>query len=986
MAENPNVAASVPQGMRIPKGAPPSAIPSHMLVVHSPTGSDTTVVPDAEECSVLLPLDASVPHATPEVNTPDFATLRQYMESHTDSRSISPPSFRLPSPVSTIDAPLHPDISTPLSPGSPVNASPSLPPGYNTTIINDTAISSVNNKPVSSSPAPPVPADINIKHFHESSPPIIYAPEQTLDNTTVQSQSPTACGYEPVPSAASLAAPPIKRTLPISPLSQTASYQDEDDGNATATISDAPEQQRQEYSTQPFVQTAEDPNYSPPVPTIRMEVAAPVNTNGVNPQRDPSNMEPQPMGAGRRSKAVITEMSPVEIDEVLDDAATRLVEARHDEGSEQQTSESEHSVADTPAAVQNASSTAPANYLDAQPQPTPYTMHNLPTPSYLHGSFLSRTNSDSTDVLISHPVSMENSRHNSDDEDFGHHHSHHSHGQTAQHHDPSSIEEWKQRRQPMPTQQPSFNLQQPSQPYQEQQPQQRPQQLSSPQGPPRLQMTNMRQVTDDFQRQTLNERLTISSSVAAPSTPGPAISQAAVAEATATARVPVPVRQSSGVSSFKLRDRDGDSVHNSPRKSARETSHGIFHDLKRFFNVGSNNSPQIAPTGGSASPGLSADLNAPPHLKNKRSGLWGEWGNGGSGSGTDSPRGAPGHGNAIETDLRKKYGKLGKVLGRGAGGTVRSLSRSSDQKVFAIKQFRKRRPNESERSYVKKVTSEYCLGSTFHHPNIIETLDIVKESGNYYEVMEFAKYELFSAVMSGLMGREEVACCFRGIVDGVAYLHGLGVAHRDLKLDNCVMNERGIVKIIDFGCSMVYQLPFEKKIQMARGISGSDPYIAPELFTTDQHDPRLADIWSIGIIFLCMTLRRFPWRIPKSEQDPSFHAFAKPDGTGKLRLLKLMPRESRPIMSRILEIDPSKRLLIGDILEDPWMKNLDYCTMEYMSPHHPHHLGDDGTVVSNPNEGISVLRPSIHGSESGRSQSQQDGHGGSRRAVPPAAV
>jgi serine/threonine protein kinase len=189
----------------------------------------------------------------------------------------------------------------------------------------------------------------------------------------------------------------------------------------------------------------------------------------------------------------------------------------------------------------------------------------------------------------------------------------------------------------------------------------------------------------------------------------------------------------------------------------------------------------------------------------------------GSVHGSETSRHNGQHGNTIETDLRKKYGKLGKVLGRGAGGTVRILLRSSDQKVFAIKQFRKRRPDESERSYVKKVTSEYCLGSTFHHPNIIETLDIVKESGHYYEVMEYAKYELFSAVMSGLMGREEGACCFKGIVEGVAYLHSLGVAHRDLKLDNCVMNERGVVKIIDFGCSMVFKLPFDKKIQLARG-------------------------------------------------------------------------------------------------------------------------------------------------------------------------
>ncbi|KAF9963780.1 hypothetical protein BGZ70_007182 [Mortierella alpina] len=116
-----------------------------------------------------------------------------------------------------------------------------------------------------------------------------------------------------------------------------------------------------------------------------------------------------------------------------------------------------------------------------------------------------------------------------------------------------------------------------------------------------------------------------------------------------------------------------------------------------------------------------------------------------------------------------------------------------------------------------------------------------------------------------------------------------------------------------------------------------------------------------------MTLRRFPWRIPKADQDPSFQAFAKPDGTGKLRLLKLMPRESRPIMSRILEMDPRRRVLITDVLEDPWVKNVDHCTVDYMSPHHPHHLGDDGTICANPNEGITVLPPSVHGSESGRS-------------------
>lgn len=61
--------------------------------------------------------------------------------------------------------------------------------------------------------------------------------------------------------------------------------------------------------------------------------------------------------------------------------------------------------------------------------------------------------------------------------------------------------------------------------------------------------------------------------------------------------------------------------------------------------------------------------------------------------------------------LQKKYGKWGKVLGSGAGGTVRLIKRSKDSTVFAVKEFRQRRAGESEKEYVKKVTAEFCIGS-----------------------------------------------------------------------------------------------------------------------------------------------------------------------------------------------------------------------------------------------------------------------------------
>lgn len=144
--------------------------------------------------------------------------------------------------------------------------------------------------------------------------------------------------------------------------------------------------------------------------------------------------------------------------------------------------------------------------------------------------------------------------------------------------------------------------------------------------------------------------------------------------------------------------------------------------------------------------------------------------------------------------------------------------------------------------------------------------------------MEYAPFDLFSVVMSGKMLRPEIYCVFRQICDGVAYLHGMGLAHRDLKLDNCVMTTNNVVKIIDFGTATVFQYPGKAPVK-ASGIVGSDPYLAPEVLSQESYDPRKTDVWSVAVIFMCMILRRFPWKIPDPKVDPSYRSFvqAHPD-------------------------------------------------------------------------------------------------------------
>ncbi|KAJ4322724.1 Nitrogen permease reactivator protein [Neodidymelliopsis sp. IMI 364377] len=347
---------------------------------------------------------------------------------------------------------------------------------------------------------------------------------------------------------------------------------------------------------------------------------------------------------------------------------------------------------------------------------------------------------------------------------------------------------------------------------------------------------------------------------------------------------------------------------------------------------------------------------------------------------------------ADDHGLESKYGKFGKVLGSGAGGSVRLMKRSSDGVTFAVKQFRARHSYESERDYNKKVTAEFCIGSTLHHGNIIETMDLVNEKGNYYVVMEYAPFDLFAIVMTGKMSREEMTCCTLQILNGVNYLHSMGLAHRDLKLDNVVVNEHGIMKIIDFGSAAVFRYPFENDVVLASGIVGSDPYLAPEVYDLSKYDPQPTDIWSLAIIFCCMTLRRFPWKAPRIS-DNSYKLFVSPpndgprsitgpskssadlqhaaddhragiqsapasrhpsaDGQhssasnghsavapssqsqqqpqvikGPWRLLRLLPRESRHIIGKMLEVDPKKRATLEEIMNDKWVQNSQVCSQE----------------------------------------------------------
>lgn len=191
--------------------------------------------------------------------------------------------------------------------------------------------------------------------------------------------------------------------------------------------------------------------------------------------------------------------------------------------------------------------------------------------------------------------------------------------------------------------------------------------------------------------------------------------------------------------------------------------------------------------------------------------------------------------NTSTASLLKKYGVCDRAaIGKGATAVVRLAHKwdRREEKLYAVKEFRKRRKNETEKDYVKKLTSEFCISSTLHHINVVETVDLVQDEQQHWcEVMEYCPGgDLYAAIKKGGMSSGEVECTFKQLLHGIQYLHSMGVAHRDIKPENLLLDGRGHVKITDFGVSDVFRMCWEKKTHLSKGLCGSEPYIAPELF------------------------------------------------------------------------------------------------------------------------------------------------------------
>ncbi|XP_031090663.1 serine/threonine-protein kinase SAPK2-like [Ipomoea triloba] len=257
-----------------------------------------------------------------------------------------------------------------------------------------------------------------------------------------------------------------------------------------------------------------------------------------------------------------------------------------------------------------------------------------------------------------------------------------------------------------------------------------------------------------------------------------------------------------------------------------------------------------------------------------------------------------------------------KDLGSGNFGVAKLVRDKRTKELFAVKFI------ERGQKIDEHVEREIMNHRSLKHPNIVRFKEVLLTPTHLAIVMEYAAGgELFERICSaGRFNEDEARFFFQQLISGVCYCHSMQICHRDLKLENTLLDGSMAprVKICDFGYSKSDVFHSQPKSTV-----GTPAYVAPEVLSRKEYDGKLADIWSCGVTLYVMLVGAYPF------EDPSDPKNFRKTIVKILGVQYSIPDnirisvECRHLLSRIFVTNPEERITIPEIRRHPWfLKNL----------------------------------------------------------------
>ncbi|URE42083.1 cbl-interacting protein kinase [Musa troglodytarum] len=286
-----------------------------------------------------------------------------------------------------------------------------------------------------------------------------------------------------------------------------------------------------------------------------------------------------------------------------------------------------------------------------------------------------------------------------------------------------------------------------------------------------------------------------------------------------------------------------------------------------------------------------------------------------------------------------KY-EMGRVLGKGTFSKVYHGRELSSGESVAIKVIDKEKIRR-EAGLMEQIQREIAVMRLVRHPNVVELREVMATRSRIFFVMEFVRGgELFARVAQGRLSEDQARRYFHQLISAVDFCHSRGVSHRDLKPENLLLDEHGDLKVSDFGLSALPEQLCHDGLLHTQ--CGTPAYVAPEILRCRGYDGAKADLWSCGVILFVLLAGFLPF------QDESLTRMYRKVFKAEYEVPPWFSGEARRLVSRLLVVDPGKRVSIPAIMQLPWFKKGCCRPRPIHIPPPPLHSEDEDTKPATP--------------------------------------
>lgn len=274
-----------------------------------------------------------------------------------------------------------------------------------------------------------------------------------------------------------------------------------------------------------------------------------------------------------------------------------------------------------------------------------------------------------------------------------------------------------------------------------------------------------------------------------------------------------------------------------------------------------------------------------------------------------------------EVDIFEQKGYLiGKKIGKGTYATVHLadfVDGSGPKKLrLACKIFDKEKaPKDILRKFFLR---ELDILTKIKNPHIIQAHSILQRGPRVFIFMKYAPNgDLLNYVKTnGVVAETQAKLWFHQIANGLQYLHGMNIAHRNLKCENILLSGKFNAKITDFGFAR-FCTNDDGDVVQSQTYCGSTAYAAPEVISGIPYNPKMSDVWSLGVILFIMLNASMPFddsnmkKLLKDQMNKNWHFRSSVSET--------LCSRAKHLIRVLLEPDPTLRLSLSKALKDDWV-------------------------------------------------------------------